>query len=59
VQPVSREGIRKHIPAATNTHATIEHVSKQRSGKHTTKGVLMETVFSVRFVQSVYKEEFS
>jgi hypothetical protein len=40
-----------------NTHATIEElVSKQWIGKHTT-GVLLETVFSVRSVQSGYKEE--
>jgi hypothetical protein len=43
-----------------NTHVTIEEpVSKQRNGKHTTIGVLLEMVFSVRSVQSGYKEEFS
>jgi hypothetical protein len=37
MQPVSRERLGKHIPTATNTHATIENpVSKQRFGKHTT-----------------------
>jgi hypothetical protein len=46
MQPVSRECLGKHIPAATNTHATIEEpVSKQQIGKHTAMGVLLETVF--------------
>jgi hypothetical protein len=41
-------------------HATIEEpVSKQRFCKHTITGVLLEIVFSVRSVQSGYKEEFS
>jgi hypothetical protein len=45
---------------ATNMHATIEEpVSKQWIGKHTTIGVLLETLFSIRSVQSGYKEEFS
>jgi hypothetical protein len=43
-----------------NTHGTIEEpVSKQRIGKHTTIGVLSETMFSIRSLQSGYKEEFS
>jgi hypothetical protein len=42
------------------TLATIEDpVSKQRIGKHTTIGILWENVFSIRLVQSGYKEEFS
>jgi hypothetical protein len=46
MQPVSREPIGKHIPAATNTHTTIEEsVSKQRIGKHTTIGVVGNRVF--------------
>jgi hypothetical protein len=46
MQPVSREWISKHIPTATNTHATIgEPVSKQRIGKHTTVGVVGNGVF--------------
>jgi hypothetical protein len=40
-----------------NTLATT--VSKQRIGKHAKIGVLLETVFSVWYVQSGYKEEFS
>jgi hypothetical protein len=41
-----------------NKHETTEEpVSKQRIGKHTI-GVLLETAFSIRFVQSGYKEEF-
>jgi hypothetical protein len=44
---IARKGLGKHIPAATNTHATIEEpVSKQRIGKHIIIGVLLETVFS-------------
>jgi hypothetical protein len=39
-------------------HAIEETVSKQRIGKHTTTGVLLETMFSVRSLQSIYKEEF-
>jgi hypothetical protein len=43
-----------------NTHATIEEpLSTQRIGEHTSIGELLETVFSVRSVQSGYKEEFS
>jgi hypothetical protein len=60
IQPVSRKRIGKHIPAATNTHATIEDpVFNQRIDKHTAIGVLLETVFSVRFVQNGYNEESS
>jgi hypothetical protein len=33
--------------------------SKPLTGKHTTIGVLLGTVFSVRSVKSGYKEEFS
>jgi hypothetical protein len=43
MQPVSRHRIGKHVPAATNTHTTIE--------------LLLETVFSTRPVQSGYKED--
>jgi hypothetical protein len=40
-----------------NMHTTIEGpVSKQRIDKDTTIGVLMETVFSIRSVQSGYIE---
>jgi hypothetical protein len=39
--PVFRKRISKHVPAATNTHATIE---------------LLETVFYTRSVQKDYKE---
>jgi hypothetical protein len=39
MQPVSKEWISKHIPTATNKHATIEEpISKQGIGKHTTIG---------------------
>jgi hypothetical protein len=40
MQPVSRQQIGKHVPAATNTHRRIE--------------LLLETVFSTRSVQSGY-----
>jgi hypothetical protein len=40
---VSRQRLSKNIPAATDTHATIE--------------VLLETVFSTRSVQRGYKED--
>jgi hypothetical protein len=41
-----REPIGKHIPAATNTHATIEEpFYKQRIGKHTTRDVVENRVF--------------
>jgi hypothetical protein len=43
VQPVSRQWICKHVPAATNTHATIE--------------LLLETVFSTRSVKMGCKED--
>jgi hypothetical protein len=43
MQPVSRQGISKHILAATNTNTTIE--------------LPFETVFSTRSVQSGYKED--
>jgi hypothetical protein len=60
MQPVSRQRICKHIPPETNTHTTIEEpVSTKHIGKHTTIGILLETVFSVRCVKSGYKEELS
>jgi hypothetical protein len=40
---VSRQWLGKHVPAATDMHATIE--------------VLLETVFSTRPVQRGYKED--
>jgi hypothetical protein len=42
MEPVSRQWIGKHVPAATNTHATIE--------------LLLETVFPTWSVQMGYKE---
>jgi hypothetical protein len=42
MEPVSRQRIGKHVPAATNTHATIE--------------LLLETVFPPWSVQMGYKE---
>jgi hypothetical protein len=39
---LSRQRLGKHVPAATDTHATIE--------------VLLETAFSIRSVQTGYKE---
>jgi hypothetical protein len=45
MQPVSRQRIGKHIPAATKTNTTIE--------------LLLETAFSTRSAQSGYKEENS
>jgi hypothetical protein len=57
---IARQRLGKHISAVTNTDATIEeHVSKQRISKHTAIGVLLERVFSIRSLQSGYKEEFS
>jgi hypothetical protein len=57
---VARQQLGKHIPVAMNTHATIdEPVSKRQIGKHTTIGLLFETVVSVRSVQSGYKQEYS
>jgi hypothetical protein len=45
------------IPAEMNIHATTEEpISKQRIGNHTTIGVLLETVFSIRLVQIGYIE---
>jgi hypothetical protein len=43
MQSVSRQRIGTHVPAATNTDTTIE--------------LLLETVFSSRYVQSGYKED--
>jgi hypothetical protein len=43
MQPVSRQRISKHVPVATNTHATLEF--------------LLETAFSTRSVQMGYKED--
>jgi hypothetical protein len=43
MQSVSRQRIGKHVPAATNMNRTI--------------GLLLETVFPTRSVQSGYKEE--
>jgi hypothetical protein len=40
---VSRQWLGTHVPAATGTHATIE--------------LLLETVFSTRSVQRIYKED--
>jgi hypothetical protein len=45
VQPVSRQRIGKHIPAASNTNTTIE--------------LLLEMAFSTQSVQSGYKEDNS
>jgi hypothetical protein len=57
---IARQRLGKHIPAATNTHATIEEsVFKQRIGKRITIAVLPATVFPVRSMQSGYKEEFN
>jgi hypothetical protein len=43
MQPVSKKRIGKHIPAATNMHATIE--------------LLLETLFSTQSVQRSHKED--
>jgi hypothetical protein len=43
MQPISRQQISKHIPAAMKTHTTIE--------------LLLETVFSTQSVQSGYTED--
>jgi hypothetical protein len=43
MRPVSNKLIGKHVPAATNTQATIE--------------LLLETVFSTRSMQRGYKED--
>jgi hypothetical protein len=43
MKPVSIQGIGKHVPAATNNNTTIE--------------LLLETMFSIRSVQSGCKED--
>jgi hypothetical protein len=43
MKSLSRQRIGKQVPAAMNTHAIIE--------------LLLETVFSTRSVQMVYKED--
>jgi hypothetical protein len=43
MQPVSRQRIGKHVPAAMNTYTKIE--------------LLLETVFPTRSVQSGYEED--
>jgi hypothetical protein len=43
MQPVSRQRIGRHVPAAMNTQTIIE--------------LLLETVFSIQSVQSGYKED--
>jgi hypothetical protein len=59
MMPESWQRLGKQVPAEMNTQATIEEpVSKHRIGKHTIR-VLLKTVFSVRSLQSGYKEEFS
>jgi hypothetical protein len=42
VYSISRQSLGKHVPAATDNHSTLE--------------VLLETVFSTRYVQRNYKE---
>jgi hypothetical protein len=43
MQPISTQRIGKQVPAAMNTHATVE--------------LLLKTVFSTWFVQRGYKED--
>jgi hypothetical protein len=43
MQPVSRQRIGKHVPAATNTTTTLE--------------LMLETMLSTQSVQSGYKED--
>jgi hypothetical protein len=43
MQPISRQLIDKHVPMATNTHATIQ--------------LLLEAVFSTHSMQRCYKED--
>jgi hypothetical protein len=43
MQPISRQRMGKHVPAATNTNTARE--------------LLLETVFSTRSVQNGYKED--
>jgi hypothetical protein len=53
-------GLLNRFPQKWTSKKQIEKpVSKQRMGKQKTIGVLLETVFSIRSVQSGYKEEFS
>jgi hypothetical protein len=48
---IARQQLCKQVPEEVNTHATTEEpVSKQWIGKHTTIGVLLETVFPIRYV---------
>jgi hypothetical protein len=54
---LARQQLGKQVPVEMSLHAAKEEpVTKQRVGKHTTRGVLLETVFSVRPVQSGYIE---
>jgi hypothetical protein len=56
----ARQRLGKQVPAEMNMHATIEEpISKQPIGKHTTIGVLLETVFSIRSVQRGFTERVS
>jgi hypothetical protein len=48
----------KQVPSEMYMHATIEPIYKQWIGKHRT-GVLVETVFPVRSMQSGYIERVS
>jgi hypothetical protein len=49
----------KQVPQVMNMHATMEEpFNKQRIGDHTKIGALLETVFSIRSVQSGYEEKF-
>jgi hypothetical protein len=50
----------KQVPVEVYRYATIEELPFLCNGLANTKlGVLLETAFSIRSVQSGYKEEFS
>jgi hypothetical protein len=52
-----RNGLVTRFPQKMNMHATLEEpVSKHRIRKHTTIEILLETVFSIGFMDSCYIE---
>jgi hypothetical protein len=59
MQPDSSNRINKHIPTATNMHATREGLFLSNRWVNTQQYGLLETVFSVWSLQSGYNEEFS
>jgi hypothetical protein len=54
--PTARQRLSKHIPAEANTPKNKTSIARQRINKHVS--LKLEAVFSVRSVQSGYKEVF-